>query len=82
MAIDYTASMQRANDIYDSANEMNSEIIRLENLLAQIKGEWYGPASDAFQQQLAKVLTDMRNTRQSMYNLSSKIKTMVSQANG
>ena len=53
-----------------------NEILRLENLLSQIKREWYGPASDAFQQQLIMLIADMKTTRYNMSSVSSSIKNV------
>ena len=60
----------------DLSRQINSEIIRLENLLARIKREWYGPASDAFQQQLIMLIADMKTTRYNMTSVSTSIKNV------
>lgn len=60
----------------DLSRDLNSEIGKLENLLAQIKRDWYGPASDAFQKQLIMLIADMKTTKYNMSSVSSTIKNV------
>ena len=68
--------IRQADEMNDLSRDLNAEILRLENLLAQIKREWYGPASDAFQQQLTMLIADMKTTRYNMSSVSSSIKNV------
>ena len=52
--INHSKVIRQADEMNDLSRDLNAEILRLENLLAQIKREWYGPASDAFQQHQAR----------------------------
>ena len=70
----YNKVIGHAEDIYDLSKDLTKEITRLENLLAQIKREWYGPASDAFQKQLIMLIADMKTTRSNMSSLSTTIR--------
>lgn len=74
--INYNKVVQQANEMSDLSRDLNSEIGKLENLLAQIKREWYGPASDAFQKQLIMLIADMKTTKYNMSSVSSTIKNV------
>ena len=74
--INHSKVIRQADEMTDLSRQINSEIIRLENLLAQIKREWYGPASDAFQQQLIMLIADMKTTRYNMTSVSTSIKNV------
>lgn len=74
--INYNKVVSQANDIKDLSSDLGREITNLENLLAQIKREWYGPASDAFQKQLLMLIADMKTTKYNMSSVSSTIKNV------
>ena len=74
--INYSKVVSQANDIKDLSTDLGREISDLENLLAQIKREWYGPASDAFQKQLLMFIADMKTTKYNMSSVSSTIKNV------
>lgn len=74
--INYNKVISQANDISDLSRDMNTEIRKLEDLLSQIKREWYGPASDAFQKQLIMLIADMKTTKYNMSSVSSTIKNV------
>ena len=74
--INYNKVVSQANDIKDLSSDLGREITNLENLLAQIKREWYGPASDAFQKQLLMLVADMKTTKYNMSSVSSTIKNV------
>lgn len=74
--IDYSKVVSQANDIKDLSTDLGREISDLENLLARIKREWYGPASDAFQKQLLMLIADMKTTKYNMSSVSSTIKNV------
>ncbi len=74
--INYNKVISQANDIFDLSRDMNTEIRKLEDLLSQIKREWYGPASDAFQKQLIMLIADMKTTKYNMSSVSSTIKNV------
>lgn len=74
--INYNKVISQANDISDLSRDMNTEIRKLEDLLSQIKREWYGPASDAFQKQLIMLIADMKTTKFNMSSVSSTIKNV------
>ena len=71
--IDYSCAVAQADDINQLSNYLDKEILKLENLLARIRNEWKGPASDAFQNQLLMLIADMRTTRNQMSGVSSSI---------
>ena len=50
--------------------------MKLENLLARIKNEWNGPASDAFQKQLIMLIADMKTTKYNMSSVGTTIKNI------
>ena len=77
--IDYSRVVSQANDIDGLAESLSSEILKLENLLAQVKQEWHGPASTAFQVQLTKLINDMQATKDSMSSVSCTIKDAAKQ---
>ena len=74
--INHSKVIRQADEMTDLSRQINSEIIRLENLLARIKREWYVPASDAFQQQLIMLIADMKTTRYNMTSVSTSIKNV------
>ncbi len=74
--INHSKVIRQADEMTDLSKHLNNEIIRLENLLARIKREWYGPASDAFQQQLIMLIADMKTTRYNMTSVSTSIKNV------
>lgn len=74
--INYNKVISQANDISDLSRDMDTEIRKLEDLLSQIKREWYGPASDAFQKQLIMLIADMKTTKYNMSSVSSTIKNV------
>lgn len=74
--INHSKVIRQADEMTDLSRQINSEIIRLENLLARIKREWYGPASDSFQQQLIMLIADMKTTRYNMTSVSTSIKNV------
>jgi len=74
--INYNKVISQANDISNLSRDMNTEIRKLEDLLSQIKREWYGPASDAFQKQLIMLIADMKTTKYNMSSVSSTIKNV------
>ena len=74
--INHSKVIRQADEMNDLSRDLNAEILRLENLLSQIKREWYGPASDAFQQQLIMLIADMKTTRYNMSSVSSSIKNV------
>lgn len=74
--INYNKVVRQANEMSDLSRDLNGEIGKLENLLAQIKREWYGPASDAFQKQLIMLIADMKTTKYNMSSVSSTIKNV------
>ena len=74
--INHSKVIRQADEMSDLSRDLNSEIVKLENLLAQIKREWYGPASDAFQKQLIMLIADMKTTKYNMSSVSSTIKNV------
>ena len=74
MAIDYNRVVGQANQIGDLASDLSNEIAKLDTLLEQIKREWCGPASEAFQGELLSLIADMKTTRYNMNSVSTSIK--------
>lgn len=74
--INYNKVISQANSMSELSGDLNVEIRKLEDLLARIKREWYGPASDAFQKQLIMLIADMKTTKYNMSSVSSTIKNV------
>ena len=74
--INYTKVVSQANDIKDLSNDLETEIVKLEALLAQAKNEWYGPASEEFQRQLKMLIADMKTTKYNISSVSTTIKNV------
>lgn len=74
--INYNKVISEANSMSELSGDLNTEIRKLEDLLARIKREWYGPASDAFQKQLIMLIADMKTTKYNMSSVSSTIKNV------
>ena len=74
--INHSKVVSQANEISNLSNQLNTEIMKLENLLARIKNEWNGPASDAFQKQLIMLIADMKTTKYNMSSVGTTIKNI------
>ena len=74
--INHSKVISQANDMNDLSRDLNREIQKLEDLLSQVKREWKGPASDAFQSQLVMLIADMKITKHNMSSVSSTIKNV------
>ena len=74
--INHNKVISQAEQIKQLSKDFEVQIAKLENLLAKIKGEWYGPASAAFQQQLVILIADMKTMRFYMSSVSSTIKNV------
>ena len=72
----YRRVISQANEINGLSNELNREIIQLENILADVKANWAGPASQAYQKQLLMLIADMKSTKFKMSSVSSTIKNV------
>lgn len=77
--INYNKTINQAEDIKDLARDLNKQIAELETLLARVKNDWKGPASDAFQMQMRKLISQMKATKKDMDEVSSDIKTVAKQ---
>lgn len=74
--INHSKVIRQADEMNDLSKDLNAEILKLETLLSQIKHEWYGLASEAFQDQLIMLIADMKTTRYNMSSVSSSIKNV------
>ena len=74
--INYNKVISQANSMYELSVDLNTEIRKLEDLLARMKKEWCGPASDAFQEQLIMLIADMKTTKYNMSSVSSTVKNV------
>lgn len=74
--INYKKVIRQADEMNDLSRDLNNEISALEDLLSQIKRDWCGPASEAFQQQLIMLIADMKTTRYNMASVSTSIKNV------
>ena len=77
--INYNKTIDQANDIKDLSRDLNNQITELEMLLARVKNDWKGPASDAFQTQMKKLIAQMKTTKKDMDEVSSDIKSAAKQ---
>lgn len=74
--INYSKVCSQAENILTLSYELNSEIQKLESVLAEVKREWVGPASKEYQNQLYMLIADMKNTKHKMSSVSSTIKNV------
>lgn len=81
MAINYNNVITKVNGINDLSYDLDTEIGKLEDLLARIKREWYGPASEAFQKQLTMLIEDTKKSRNKMSKVSDTIKETANMLN-
>ncbi len=72
--IDYSDAMIRAEEIQNLSVELEGKITVLNELLATVKREWKGPASEAYQAQLLMLIADMKTTRHDMSGLATAIR--------
>ena len=74
--INYERVVSQAEAMNELSLNLGREITKLEELLAQIKREWYGPAAEAYQEQLIMLIADMKSTKYGMSSVSSTIKNV------
>ena len=74
--INYEKVVEQANEISDLARDLGNRITAMEDLLSRVKGEWYGPASEAYQNQLIMLIADMKTTKYNMSSVSTTIKNV------
>ena len=77
--INYSRTINQAEDIKDLSRDLGTEIEELQNLLSNVKNDWKGPASEAFQKQLKLLIADMKATKESMSDVASDIKAAAKQ---
>lgn len=76
--INYPKVISQANSINNLSQELGREINQLENILADVKANWAGPASQAYQKQLLMLIADMKSTKFKISSVSSTIKNVAS----
>lgn len=74
--INYSRVMSQANSMNNLSSNLNSEIRKLDNMLNEIKSNWKGPASSAYQLQLNRLIIDMKQTKGKMEAVAGTIKTV------
>jgi len=74
--INYGQVIGQANTIRNLSGDLEREIKKLENILTNVRGNWKGPASQAFQRHLTILIADMKQTKYSMSSVSSTIKNV------
>lgn len=75
--INYGQVVGQANKIDDLSSDLDREIQKLDSILNSVRSNWKGPASTAYQKHLKTLISDMKETRRSMVNVSSTIKNVV-----
>ena len=76
--MDCNKARRQADELGNLSNTLMYEREKLTNLLARIKNEWCGPGSEAFQDQLQKLIDDVELVR---YHLLDVAYTMAQTAN-
>lgn len=74
--INYPRVISQANSINNLSYELGREIQQLEGILADVKANWVGPASQTYQKQLLMLIADMKSTKFKMSSVSSTIKNV------
>lgn len=74
--INYGQVIRQANTINNLSTDLDREVRSLENILTNIRSDWKGPASIAFQKHLTILIADMKQTKYSMSSVSSTIKNV------
>lgn len=74
--INYSRVISQANSMNNLSSDLSAEIRRLENMLNDVKSNWKGPASDAYQRQLISLINAMQRTKNKMSEVSSTIKSV------
>ncbi len=67
---------QKAQEFANLSSELEAEITNLKNLLASVRGNWQGPASDAYQRQLSSLIARLESTKHSISVLSNDIQRL------
>ncbi len=65
--------MAQIKVINNSSRQVSDEVSRLENLLARVKHEWCGPASEAYQNELVKLITELKNVKLEIDSISQTV---------
>lgn len=71
--INYPKVMSQVNSMDDLSYNLNSEIRKLDNMLNELRSKWEGPASNAYQRQLDKLIADMKRTKSKMEDVAGTI---------
>ncbi|MBQ8002167.1 MAG: WXG100 family type VII secretion target [Clostridia bacterium] len=74
--INYSRVISQANSMSNLAGDLSSEIRKLEGMLSDVRSNWKGPASEAYQRQLSNLIADMKRTKSKMTGVSSTIKSV------
>lgn len=74
--INYPRVISQANSMNNLSYELGREIQQLEGILADVKANWAGPASQAYQKQLLMLIADMKSTKFKISSVSSTIKNV------
>lgn len=74
---DYSIVSMQADKLDVLSNDLEAKISSLEALRVRIKGEWCGPVSEEYQNQLSRLIADMIATRQGLNEAASTIREMV-----
>lgn len=71
--INYSRVMSQVNSMNNLSYNLNSEIQKLDNIINEIRSNWNGPASNAYQRQLDKLIADMKRTKSKMEDVAGTI---------
>lgn len=74
--INYPKVISQANTMSELSNDLSREIAILENILNDVRNDWKGPASEAYQSQLLALISSMKKTKNRMSNVSATIKNV------
>lgn len=74
---DYSIASLQADKLDVLSKDLEAKISSLEALRVRIKGEWCGPASEEYQNQLSRLIADMSITKQGLNEAVNTIREIV-----
>ena len=73
--INTTQAMQQAEQLRQVSKTLETGVYQLQELYTQIKGQWYGPASEAFCKALDQLVQQIQNTNSKLEEAAVSMET-------
>ena len=73
--INTAQAMQQAEQLRQVSKTLEMGVYQLQELYTQIKGQWYGPASEAFCKALDQLVQQIQNTNSKLEEAAVSMET-------